>query len=62
MKTGSIYKSEEGKKKILSLYDEQLNRLNVPYKDVYVETSFGRTHLIETGSLQGEPLLIFHGG
>ena len=62
MKTGSIYKSEEGKKKILSLYDEQLNRLNVPYKDVYVETSFGRTHLIETGSLQGEPLIVFHGG
>ena len=60
MKT--IYKSEEGKKKILELYDSQLKRLSVPYKDVWVSTSFGKTHLIETGSLAGTPLLVFHGG
>ncbi|MBO4900034.1 MAG: alpha/beta hydrolase [Lachnospiraceae bacterium] len=60
MKT--IYKSEEGKRKILDLYDEQLKRLEVPYKDIYVETSYGNTHLIETGSPDGEPLLVFHGG
>ena len=44
----SIYKTEEGKKRILELYDKQLERLDVPYKDLYVETSFGRTHLIDT--------------
>ena len=58
----TIYKSEEGKQKILELYDRQLERLNIPYRDLYVETSFGKTHLIETGSLEGEPLLLFHGG
>ncbi len=58
----TIYKSEERKQKILELYDRQLKRLNVPYRDLYVETSFGRTHLIETGSPEGEPLLVFHGG
>ena len=62
LKKGSIYKSEEGKKQIIDLYDSQLKRLSVPYRDVYVETSFGRTHLIETGDLNGEPLLVFHGG
>ena len=60
MKT--IYKSEEGKRKILDLYDEQLYRLNISYKDLYVNTSFGKTHLVETGNLEGEPLLVFHGG
>ena len=60
MKT--IYRSEKGKKEILDLYDAQLARLGRPYKDIYVETSFGKTHLIETGNLQGEPLLVFHGG
>lgn len=60
MKT--IYKSESGKKKILELYDYQLKRLQNPYKDIYVKTSFGRTHLIETGTAEGEPLLVFHGG
>ena len=60
MKT--IYKSETGKKRILELYDQQLKRLTVPYRDVSIQTSYGRTHLIETGSLKGEPLLVFHGG
>ncbi|MBR4473518.1 MAG: alpha/beta hydrolase [Oscillospiraceae bacterium] len=60
MKT--IYKSKDGKKRILELYDRQLERLAVPYKDITVQTSFGDTHLIETGPLSGEPLLVFHGG
>lgn len=58
----TIYKSIEGKEKILSLYDEQLKRLKVVYSDKWVSTSFGRTHLIETGNLSGIPLLVFHGG
>ena len=60
MKT--IYKTKDGKKEILELYDRQLKRLAVPFQDVYIETSFGKTHLIETGSLEGDPLLVFHGG
>ncbi len=58
----SIYKSEKGKKEILDLYDAQLSRIACPYKDIYVDTSFGKTHLIETGDLQKDPLLVFHGG
>lgn len=58
----SIYKSEEGKRQIIELYNQQLNRLSIPYEDIYIETSFGTTHIIETGSLMGEPLLVFHGG
>lgn len=57
----SIYKSEEGKQQSLALYDEQISKLDF-FTDLYVETSFGKTHLIETGNLQGTPLLIFHGG
>lgn len=60
MKT--IYKSKLGKQKIIDLYNQQLQRINVPYKDIYVDTSFGKTHIIETGNLKGEPLLVFHGG
>lgn len=60
MKT--IYQSKEGKEKIINLYDSQLSRLKMPWKDVYVDTTFGKTHIIETGNLSGEPLLVFHGG
>lgn len=58
----SIYKSEEGRKSSLKLYDKQIAKLNMPFKDIYVETSFGNTHLIEIGNKDAEPLLIFHGG
>lgn len=58
----TIYKSEKGKAEILALYDRQLERLGVSYCDKWVSTSFGRTHLIETGNLEGIPLLVFHGG
>ncbi|MCR5793890.1 MAG: alpha/beta hydrolase [Solobacterium sp.] len=58
----SIYRSEKGKEEILALYDAQLSGLAVPWKDIYVDTSFGRTHLIETGDPDKVPLLVFHGG
>ena len=58
----TIYKSERGKEEILNLYDSQLSRLTIPWKDIYVDTSFGKTHIVETGNELGEPLLFFHGG
>ena len=58
----SIYKSSSGKEKILSLYDAQLQRLPCEYSDIWLETSFGKTHLIKTGNPEGVPLLLFHGG
>lgn len=58
----SIYKSEKGKSEILNLYDNQLNRLGISYKDKWISTSFGQTHLVETGNFDGIPLLVFHGG
>lgn len=58
----SIYKTPKGKEEILKLYDKQLERLNIPYEDIYVMTSFGKTHLVETGNMNGIPLLLFHGG
>ncbi len=59
---GSIYKTAEGKAKVLALYDQQMKKLNVPYNYIYFDTPFGETHLIETGNMEGKPLLIFHGG
>jgi len=61
-KNMGIYKSTKGKKVILSLYEKQLKRIKGKYEDIYIDTSFGKTHLIETGNLSGSPLLVFHGG
>ena len=34
----------------------------MPFSDIYVKTSFGKTHVVETGNKAGKPLLVFHGG
>lgn len=58
----SIYRSEKGRNEIFKLYDSQLKKLNIKYNNLHIDTSFGKTHLIETGNLEGKPLLVFHGG
>lgn len=58
----SIYKSSSGRMKSINLYDEQIKKLAVEFTDIYIETTFGKTHLIETGNKHGRPLLVFHGG
>ncbi len=58
----TIYKKADSKAKVLALYDRQMKKLNYPYKDLYVETPYGESHLVETGDLSGKLLLVFHGG
>lgn len=58
----SIYKSQIGREKSFELYDRQLSKLGSSFSDVYVNTSFGKTHIVETGNDKGIPLLVFHGG
>lgn len=58
----SIYRNEQSKKTVWQLYDRQIDDLKIPYADLFVDTSFGKTHIIECGNLRGNPLLVFHGG
>ncbi len=58
----TIYKRADSKSKILALYNRQLAGLNRPFQDLYVKTRFGKTHVVEIGNMDGEPLLVFHGG
>lgn len=58
----SIYHSAAARASVLELYDRQIEELGISYRDVYVDTSFGKTHLIECGDFSAKPLLVFHGG
>lgn len=60
MKT--IYRNSGSKDEVIKLYDAQLARLETDFKDRYVKTSYGMTHIVETGNPDGKPLLLFHGG
>ena len=56
-----FFKSQEGKSKILSLYNQKLNELNIEYSEKLIETKFGATNVIITGNAKNPPLLLIHG-
>lgn len=58
----SIYKTKSSREQTIKLYDKQLTKLGWKYNDIFIETSFGKTHVVETGNFEGIPLLLFHGG
>lgn len=57
----SLYTSEASKKEILGLYDQKLSELNIDFRYETVDTSFGKTNIIVTGSDKNPPLIIVHG-
>ena len=56
-----FFKSKEGKEKILSLYNQKLNDLNIDYSEKFIETRFGVTNVIITGDTKNPPLVLIHG-
>ncbi len=41
---------------------QDLTPIYVEFEDIYVDTRFGKTHLLKTGNSKGKPILLFHGG
>jgi pimeloyl-ACP methyl ester carboxylesterase len=58
----TVYKNERSKSIIQDLYNKQASALNIDFEDIYVDTRFGKTHLLKTGNSNGKPILLFHGG
>lgn len=58
----TIYHSPASEAAIHSLYDRQVARLPFPVEEIFVDTRFGRTHLLLAGPKDGVPLITFHGG
>lgn len=45
----SLFRSEEGKKQIINLYEQKLRDLDIDYNYKIIETIFGKTNIIITG-------------
>ncbi|WP_066071436.1 alpha/beta fold hydrolase [Neobacillus soli] len=58
----TIYKNEEGKQAILGFYEKYLEELEVTIERTFVETSYGKTHVLVMGPKEGKPIFIFQGG
>ncbi len=57
----SIYKSEQGKKAILSFYENLLAEWHQPSKQYSLNTSFGKTFIVESGDKNAPAVLLLHG-
>ena len=62
MSSKSIYKSSNGKQILLDLYNSQLKSLNIQYEERFVNTRYGKTHMIIVGNKDSVPLICLHGG
>lgn len=56
-----FFKSQEGKSKILSLYNRKLQELNIDYSEKLVDTKFGKTNVIQVGDTNLPSLMLIHG-
>ncbi|RDU23217.1 alpha/beta fold hydrolase [Anaerosacchariphilus polymeriproducens] len=59
MKRSSVFKSEKGKEKIREYYNNILN--NFPLLQRNIETSYGKTFILESGNEGKENMLLIHG-
>jgi pimeloyl-ACP methyl ester carboxylesterase len=57
----SIYKSAKSKSKLMELYEEKLESLQIDYEEIDVKTSFGRTRVIKAGNENSKTIVLFHG-
>jgi pimeloyl-ACP methyl ester carboxylesterase len=56
-----IYKSDEGKKQVLSYYETLLTQWHQPFRQITLETTFGNTFIIESGLKESPTILFLHG-
>lgn len=57
----TLFKSESGKKRIIDLYNQKLDALKIEASSFYLDTSFGKTHILKTGREDAPPLILIHG-
>ena len=55
------YKNAKAGEKIIETYDELFKKWDCDLIERDINTSYGTTHVIETGKAEGKPLVLFHG-
>jgi 2-hydroxy-6-oxonona-2,4-dienedioate hydrolase len=56
-----LYKSADGYRQTMALYDRMLGQISVPYSTRYVATQAGATHVIQAGPRAAPPVFLLHG-
>jgi pimeloyl-ACP methyl ester carboxylesterase len=61
-KPQSIYKSSEVEAKFMEIYDTRMEQWPVSYETIFLDTSYGKVHVITSGSRNAPPVLLLHAG
>ncbi len=56
-----VWRSAAAFERMMAYYDAQLTRITVPYETRFVDTRFGKTHLIAAGDPSNPVLMLWHG-
>ena len=57
----SLYKSEEGYKKMMSWYNRVQDEISVDHESIFADTRFGKTHIILAGKNNQKSILLIPG-
>ena len=57
-----IYINDRFKQDILKMYIKFKTKSKITYEDTYIDTKFGKTHILTAGNEHSESIIIFHGG
>ena len=56
----SIYKTPEVKEQFMAIYDEKMKQWPVPFENVFLDTQYGKVHVIVSGPETAPPMLLLH--
>jgi pimeloyl-ACP methyl ester carboxylesterase len=56
----SIYKSPQVRARLMEIYDAKMKEWPVPYESIYLDTSYGKVHVIVSGPEDAPPMLLLH--
>jgi hypothetical protein len=53
-----LYRSERGRKAIVNWYNSLVGKFSFPFDSEFVDTRFGKTHMLTAGPTTAEPLIL----